>query len=221
MISDDMIGIEEDEDTNDWVKVPLTAGLDQSSAEVCVSLRHLQHRRGCSNVLLEDILDTMRPYLRVLAPRKYTEEDKKMQREAGVESMALDGCTGCDFIFLPKDSRDRCPSCGESRYLPCGEPKERVWYFPIGKRLSALMQLKSFSENINYEKTRPEVNPRYITDIYDTACWKQEIRKFDADFDKDGKCHVYLFDCTCLHLPDIVVLQIVSTKLVSFIRLTE
>ena len=77
-ISDDMIGDEDENDTVHWVKIPSTVGADQS-AEVCVSLRQLQNRRGCSNALLEDVLQTMAPYLRCLGPAKITDADKKMQ----------------------------------------------------------------------------------------------------------------------------------------------
>ena len=84
MNSDDMIGSLEDKKCTDWVKVKAMAkkngGLHQSkSADVCVSLRQLQYRRGCSNALLEDVLETMRPYLQCLAPRNFSDEDKKMQ----------------------------------------------------------------------------------------------------------------------------------------------
>ena len=72
----DMIGNKDEENKSNWVKIDVTDGDDQS---VCVSLRQLQHRRGCSNALLQEVLDTMRPYLRCLAPAKITAKDKKMQ----------------------------------------------------------------------------------------------------------------------------------------------
>ena len=77
-ILEDMIGDEEEKIIDNWVRIPSTDGLDQSE-EVCVSLRQLQYRRGCSNALLEDVLQTMQPYLRCLGPRKITDKDKKMQ----------------------------------------------------------------------------------------------------------------------------------------------
>ena len=78
VISDNMIGDEDDNNTVHWFKIPSTVKGDQS-AEVCVSLRQLQRRRGCSNALLEDVLQTLSPYLRCLGPAKITDEDKKMQ----------------------------------------------------------------------------------------------------------------------------------------------
>ena len=77
-VLEDLIGDEEEEIIDNWVSIPPTVDLDQSH-EVCVSLRQLQYRRGCSNVLLEDVLQTMQPYLRCLGPRRITDKDKKMQ----------------------------------------------------------------------------------------------------------------------------------------------
>ena len=77
-ISDDMIGDQDENDDVHWFKIPSVIGADQS-AEVCVSLRQLQHRRGCSNALLEDVLQTLSPYLRCFGPAKITDEDKRMQ----------------------------------------------------------------------------------------------------------------------------------------------
>ena len=76
--SDNMIGDEDDNDTVYWCKIPSTVNTDQS-AEVCVSLRQLQRRRGCSNALLKDVLQTLSPYLRCFGPAKITDEDKRMQ----------------------------------------------------------------------------------------------------------------------------------------------
>ena len=73
-----MIGDQEENDAVHWLQIPATVVGDQS-AEICVSLRQLQRRRGCSNVLLEDVLQTMSPFLRCLGPTKITAEDKKMQ----------------------------------------------------------------------------------------------------------------------------------------------
>ena len=73
-----MIGDEDEIGDDNWVRIPQTVVKDQSSA-VCVSLRQLQYRRGCSNVLLDDVLQTMRPYLLCFGPATVTAEDKKMQ----------------------------------------------------------------------------------------------------------------------------------------------
>ena len=178
----DLIGEEDEDEVIDWVKIPLTESGDQS---ICVSLRQLQHRRGCSNALLDEVLEIMRPYLRSMGPGKYTEEDQKMQKEAGVHSMGLNGCPNdkCDgFIFLPKDPRKRCPWCGHPRYSTCGKPLERVWYFPIKERLLALMRLPAFVKNINYEKERPVyANSEYMSDVYDTPAWRKQTGETARD----------------------------------------
>lgn len=61
----------------DWVKIPITVDQNQSEG-ICVSLRQLQYRRGCTNMMLEDILETMRPYLRCLVPSSFAKHDKEM-----------------------------------------------------------------------------------------------------------------------------------------------
>ena len=137
-------------DQSFWVKMPLADkdSLDEKDApQICVSLRQLQVRRGCSNVLLQDVLDTMRPYLRCLGPRVYTEEDKRMKREAGVVCHELHGCPKCDHIFLPPSKLRHCPTCNHPRYDDFGEPNEVVWYFPIKERLRSLLRTKNFSGN--------------------------------------------------------------------------
>ena len=84
-ILEDVIGDEEAKILDNWVIID---GSDQSE-EVCVSLRQLQYRRGCSNILLEDVLETMQPFLRCLGPRKITDKDKKMQVQATSERSML------------------------------------------------------------------------------------------------------------------------------------
>ena len=76
--SADMIGDQEENEPIHWLEIPATVIGDQS-AKICVSLRQLQRRRGCSNALLEDVLRTMSPYLRCLGPAKINAEDKKMK----------------------------------------------------------------------------------------------------------------------------------------------
>lgn len=195
----DVIGEDDETDSDYWLKIPATVIGDQS-AEICVSLRQLQHRRGCSNALLEDVLRTMSPYLQCLGPAKITEEDKKMQKQSGVESWPLDGCVECNnFIFLPNDKRTECPFCGAKRYKTNGEAKERIWYFPIKRRLMALMKLKSFARSVNYEKIR-NFNSSYITDVYDSESWKEQTQQQDSqanemDIEDNGRC---IAICFCL-----------------------
>ena len=104
--------------------------------------------------------------------------------------MPLDGCVECNnFIFLPNDKRKQCPFCGTGRYKPTGEPKERIWYFPIKGRLTALMHLKAFAKCIDYEKRR-NFNSSYIADVYDSEAWKEQteddLAATDMDIEDDG-----------------------------------
>ena len=118
------------------------------------------------------------------------------QKQAGVEVMPLDGCVECDnFIFLPNDKRRQCPFCDTERYKPNGEPKERIWYFPIKGRLTALMNLESFARNIDYEKRR-SFNSSYIADVYDSEAWQEQTQEEGSldvmDIEDDGILFVCL-----------------------------
>ena len=143
------------------------------------SLRQLQRRRGCSHILLQDVLDTMRPYLCCLGPRVYTQKDKEVQKEAGVICLELHGCVraNCDFVFPPEDDTIlQCPRCQHPRYIDVAKKKahEMVYYFPITARLKALMQTQKFKHSVNYE-LRCGSNPDFMTDIQDAPAWKQEM----------------------------------------------
>ena len=97
-----------------------------------------------------------------------------MREEAGVESIALDRCTQCLCCFLAEGSAKMMSVRGvtqNDRYSSDGEAKECLWYFPLRKRLSALMKLKTFSKSINYEKRRCSRNNDYMTDVFDTLAW--------------------------------------------------
>ena len=184
-----------EKEDDDWIRIPLTAkisGLDQSNLNLCLSLRQLQHRRGCTNVLLEDMFEVMRPYLRCLSSVNFKSADKKMQEEAGVECIKLNGCVGCNaFIFLPNDRRHICPKCGVGRYFESGDAKEEVYYFPMMKRLQSLMKTK-FAEKINHEIYRPR-SSRYMCDVYDSPAWKEERGEIDYDL---GEHVMYVFVCS-------------------------
>ena len=136
-----------DEVQSEWVSVELSDGSDESS-QICVSLRQLQKRRGCSNLLLTDVLETMRPYLRCLGPRRYTDADKRMQAEAGVVCYELHGCAECNtYVYPPTTTIVRCPKCNASRYKSAQNKKanEMIYYFPVTARLKALMRTKKFN----------------------------------------------------------------------------
>jgi len=98
--------------------------------------------------------------------------------------MALNGCIGCNkFVYLPSDKRTSCPYvkengevCAEPRYGANGQPKEvcncllcmhetleltyflfiqRVFYFPLKPKLSALLKIKKYYKMCQHEYTRP------------------------------------------------------------------
>lgn len=166
-----------DNDQSVWIRVPATADADQSAAKICVSLRQLQRRRGCSHVLLQDVLETMRPYLRCLGPGRYTDADKKLQTEAGVFCHELHGCVGCNNYVFPHDDKSlRCPNCLAARYADVTkkEPNEMIYYFPIAERMQALMQTKRFEHCANYELRRRS-NDDFMTDLQDSPAWQKEM----------------------------------------------
>ena len=51
-------------------------------------------------------------------------------------------------------------------------PIQRVFYFPIGPKLRSLLDTQEYFELIQHEYERPR-NPDYITDVYDTAAWRE------------------------------------------------
>ena len=106
-----------------------------------------------------------------------------LQAEAGVQYIILHGCAKCDrYVYVPADKRDTCPHvnedgqvCGEPRYDTCGEPKERVFYFPLTPKLNALMKCKKYRIMCQHEFFRDR-NPLLMTDVYDGAKWKKYMR---------------------------------------------
>ena len=194
-ILESMIG---EEDQSIWVQVPSTVEENQLATRICISLRQLQRRRGCSNLLLQDVLATMRPYLRCLGPRNYTNKDKRMLAEAGVVCLRLHGCTGCNDFVFPVDDLGmlHCPKCAAFRYFDatCKKPKEMVYFFPITPRLKALMKLGKFSRSVDYELWRLS-NNNYMTDLQDSPQWQEEMGALPTQ----GKCLSVLV-CLCVLL---------------------
>ena len=72
--------------------------------------------------------------------------DKQMTADSGFEKLELNGCVHCNkYIFEPRDKETICPRCGGSRYKSgTRTPSEIVLYFPLRKRLEALLRLPNF-----------------------------------------------------------------------------
>lgn len=80
--------------------------------------------------------------------------DRELREKSGVEKVILHGCIGvandgqaCQHVYGPGDARNRCPTCGHSRYKANGiTANEIVYHFPIKKRLQALLSLPNFKK---------------------------------------------------------------------------
>ena len=72
--------------------------------------------------------------------------DKQMTADSGFEKLELNGCVHCNnYVFEPRDKATNCPRCGGSRYKSgTRTPSEIVLYFPLRKRLEALLRLPNF-----------------------------------------------------------------------------
>ena len=72
--------------------------------------------------------------------------DRHLTEDSGVEKQVLHGCVHCHkHVFGPKDKSPNCPKCGGSRYKPGSRiVNEVVYYFPLEKRLKALLRLPNF-----------------------------------------------------------------------------
>ena len=76
-------------------------------------------------------------------------------------------------MWRETDQGDRCPKCGRSRFDDKGKPKEYVVWFPLQTRLTALLRLHQFQHVVRHENRRPRADPDCITDVYDSAWWKE------------------------------------------------
>ena len=101
----------------------------------CSDLRRLQSRSKCTNALCADIVSTFARYLKVSPTdfrATFRAHDKKMQQEAGVSFLRLNGCPKCHkFVYLPDDPRSNCPYvkadgsvCEHPRFDADGKPFE-------------------------------------------------------------------------------------------------
>ena len=116
-----------------------------------------------------------------------------MQTRAGVGFLILHGCVKCDkFVFTPDDEHTHCPYvkpdgqvCGGARYDPNGKPKERVFYFPLAPKLTALLGTERYWQMCQHEYERPR-NSQLITDVYDGTAWCEFMGEASFPNDRIG-----------------------------------
>ncbi len=114
-------------------------------------MRRLQQKCKLSQLQIDCIVKMMVKF--GLGSVDFQSADRKMQLESGVEMIVLHGCVHkdedgqvCQHVFGPQDERSRCPKCNHSRYKENGRtPNEVVYYFPLEKRLKALMELPTYA----------------------------------------------------------------------------
>ena len=91
-----------------WVQI--VGGPFTKADELCVDLRRLQQRSGCSDKTCDDILRTFSKYLSLDAPINFRKQDKKLQEFAGATVLRLNGCPRCNkHVYLPTDGDASCP----------------------------------------------------------------------------------------------------------------
>ena len=141
----------------------------QWQLEVCKALRSFQNKTSCSTRHLQRMLETFSPFLAKEAPASVKKADKVLQDAAGAKYEILNGCVGhnCEHVYGPLDGATHCPSCNTARYKENGAPKEIVFYFPLKKRLEALMRTARYRHLLTYEHRRKK-NDEYYSDVYDS-----------------------------------------------------
>ena len=95
--------------------------------EICVALRRVQKKTGCSTKTLNLVHEALRPYLRAQfdGPLKVSHATKKIAGRSGAVILRLHGCVGChEHVFMPKCRARLCPKCQSPRYQANGKPKE-------------------------------------------------------------------------------------------------
>ena len=118
---------EEEEEAPEWTK--LECGVFTKEDELCVDLRRLQQRHGCSDATCDDILNTFSKYLNLNnEDLNFRDADNKLHKLSGAQVLRLDGCPKCNkHVYMPDDKVTSCPQCGHDRYNETGKPWE-VWF---------------------------------------------------------------------------------------------
>ena len=120
-----------------WIE--LVDGPFTKADQLCVDIRRLQQRCGCSDSTCDEIMSTFSKYLSLDAD-DFRSFDGKMQEMAGASVLRLNGCPECNcHVYLPDDEATTCPHvfdegekagkargdvCGHSRFDPNGQPWE-------------------------------------------------------------------------------------------------
>jgi len=119
---------------------------------VCMQLRRIQSRTGCSTNTLNLAINAISPYCKFNLPR-LTHADKFWRELSGASVIRLHGCVGksCTHVFGPDDARTHCPLCNEGRYNVQGKPKETCYYFPLKEKIKKLLGLPHFHKALQHE----------------------------------------------------------------------
>ena len=99
--------------------------------QICLQLRKVQGKTGCTNKTLELIAKNLLPFFKGLEhiktfPIKSIRRARRRIVAAGNKALKvqLHGCVGCNnHVFGPESKLKNCPLCGVSRYLN-GKPQE-------------------------------------------------------------------------------------------------
>ena len=154
---------------------------DAEAETFCRQVRGVQQRTKCTEATVIDFISTFGKHLKCpTANIDFRKCDVKMQSRAGVGFLILHGCIKCNkFVFTPDDKRTHCPYvkpdgevCGAARFDGDGKPKERVLYFPLRPKITALMGTKKYFSMCQHEYERPR-NSNLLTDVYDSDAWKE------------------------------------------------
>jgi len=159
----------------DYSKDHPLSWMNDLSAEdgISVSLRILQSRTGCATNTLKEVIETLKPYLRLASFSSFANADSKLKKASGATCLRLNGCVGCHHHVFHPQNRDRlCPKCHHPRLRQNGSAHEVCWYFPLRAKLEQLLQLPTFVKFLKHQLHRQK-NPSFVADIFDAAYWKQ------------------------------------------------
>lgn len=115
-----------------WVPVPTDGTGFTEQDKICVDIRRLQQRSGCTNVTCGDVLSLFKQYLGNIVPKDFRAVDRKLRKAAGASVLRLNGCPECNrHVYHPEDKTEFCPHvksdgtvCGHPRFGADGKPLE-------------------------------------------------------------------------------------------------
>ena len=144
-------------------------------------VRLLQRRTKCSNTVCKEFVRMFKEFGNPTSSA-IDSFDKKAKMVAGVDYFKLHGCPSCDkYVYSPDDINEHCPYikkdgtvCGHPRYSEGKEPWELAFYFPVHRRIQALLRIPAFKKMLDHEFTRPRArDPNIMSDVYDSPAWKE------------------------------------------------